>query len=230
MFIGHPAVALASKRLAPRTSLGMLFAAAMLLDLLWPFLLLGGIETVKIDPARNPFLRLDFTSYPISHSLLTACGWGVLFGVAYFAWTRYGRGAVVVGILVVSHWVLDWVTHVPDLPLYPNGPRAGLGLWHSAAGTIMVESALFAAGVLVYVRTTHARDRTGSWAFWSLIAFLVLLYAGSVAGPAPPSVPAIAWSDLGSVILLVWAAWADLHRNVIGPGLSSSTTAGAGHS
>lgn len=134
MFIGHYALALAAKRVAPRTSLGTLFAAATLADLLWPVFLLAGWEQTRIVPGPNPFLILSFDSYPISHSLLTLIGWGALCALLYRMRTGYARGAVLVALLVLSHWVLDFVTHSPDMPLYPGGRRVGLGLWNSVTG------------------------------------------------------------------------------------------------
>src|SRR6266498_3662872 len=137
MFIGHYAVALAAKRAAPKTSLGTLFAAAQLADLLWPPLLLAGWERSGIVPGPNPFLTLSLQSIPISHSLLALIGWGLLFGLLYRVRTGYGRGALVVALLVVSHWLLDFVTHRPDMPLYPGGRLVGLGLWNSEAATVI---------------------------------------------------------------------------------------------
>ncbi len=119
MFIGHFAVGLASKRAAPRASLGVLMAAPNLLDLLWPIFLLLGWEQVRIEPGNTAFTPLDFVSYPISHSLVTACGWGALFALLYWARTRYTRGAVVIGLSVVSHWVLDFITHRPTCRSIP---------------------------------------------------------------------------------------------------------------
>ena len=72
---------------------------------------------------------------------------------------------VVVLALVVSHWVLDFITHTPDMPLYPGGPKFGLGLWNSIAGTMAIEAAMFAAGVWIYTQVTRPRDRIGRWAF-----------------------------------------------------------------
>src|SRR6266702_1654805 len=139
MFLGHFAVALAAKRAAPRTSLGTLLSAALWLDLLWPVLILFGTEQVRIDPGNTAFTPLDFESYPWSHGLLPVLGWSVAAAVFYRARTGYRRGAAVVGFLVFSHWVLDFVTHRPDLPLWPDGPRVGLGLWGSVAATLAVE-------------------------------------------------------------------------------------------
>lgn len=213
MFIGHYALALAAKRAAPRTSLGTLFAAASLADLLWPVFLLLGWEQAHIVPGPNPFLTLWLDSIPISHSLITLIGWGVLFAFLYRMRTGDGRGTLVVALLVVSHWVLDFVTHRPDMPLYPGGAPLGLGLWNSVAGTLIVEGVMFVAGLWLYVGATHARDRTGSYGFWTLIALLVLSYVGSLYSPPPPTLVAL---SIGGIIFgwlfVGWAAWADKHR------------------
>ncbi|HKB77028.1 MAG TPA: metal-dependent hydrolase [Myxococcales bacterium] len=213
MFIGHFAVAFAAKKVVPRTSLATLMAAAQLLDLIWPILVLLGIEMVRIDPgAPSPFLRLRFVHYPWTHSLLMAIVWGIAFSLAYRARTGYGRGAAVLGALVVSHWVLDWVTHRPDLPLAPGfAPRVGLGLWTRPAATIAVEGLLFVAGVAVYARTTRSRDRAGTWGFWGFVAFLLVAYASSLAGD-PPSPQVVAGTALVGWALIPWIAWFDRHR------------------
>src|SRR6266566_1979663 len=150
MFIGHYALGFAAKRVAPGTSLGTLFVAPTLADLLWPVFLLLGWERVTLTPATDPFLNLTFDSYPISHSLLTLIAWGVLFALLYYMRTRYRAGAIAVALLVVSHWVLDYITHRPDMPLAPGGPKVGLGLWNSVAGTVAVEAVMFVAGIAVY--------------------------------------------------------------------------------
>src|SRR5258705_1950593 len=127
MFIGHFAVGLAAKRVAPRTSLGTLTLAAVFLDALWPVFLLLGVERAELNPGSNSFLFLNFSYYPISHSLILALVWSALFGFVYLSRTKYAGGALVVGLLVLSHWILDYIVHVPDLPLWPGGPRVGLG-------------------------------------------------------------------------------------------------------
>jgi membrane-bound metal-dependent hydrolase YbcI (DUF457 family) len=219
MFIGHFAVAFGAKRVVPRTSVATLMAAAQLLDLIWPILVLLGIETVRIDPAApSPFLKLRFVHYPWTHSLLMAVVWGVAFALAYRAKTGYARGAAVVGALVVSHWVLDWIVHRPDLQLAPGvDTRVGLGLWTFPAATIAVEGLLFIAGVTVYARTTRPRDRAGTWAFWGFVALLLLAYASTIAGGAPPSPQAVAAGALVGWILIPWIAWFDRHREVVAP-------------
>jgi hypothetical protein len=130
----------------------------------------------------------------------------------YGAIRRYRVGAIVAGLAVVSHWVLDFLVHRPDLPLTPGGTRVGLGLWDSLAATLTVELAIFAGGVWLYVRTTRARDRIGSIAWWALVAFLALIYAGNLFGPPPPSVDAIAWAGQAQWLLVAWGYWVDRHR------------------
>jgi hypothetical protein len=216
MFIGHFAVGLAAKRVAPRTSLAALFAAAQLIDLVWPILLLAGAERVRIDPGNTAFTPLDFESYPWTHSLLMVVVWAALFALVYWRRTGEARGAGVLAALVVSHWVLDFVTHRPDLPLAPGGVKVGLGLWNSVPASLAVEGGLFVAGVAVYLVTTRARNRSGSIALWSLLAFLVVVYAGNVLGPPPPSASAIGVVGLAMWLFLPWAAWIDRNREVVG--------------
>ncbi len=213
MFIGHFGLALAAKKAAPRTSLGTTFLASEWIDGLWPIFLLLGIETVKIAPGDTAFTPLEFTSYPYSHSLLMVGVWGLLLGLAYFAIRRSRRGALVVGLLVVSHWVLDWITHRPDLPLLPGGAaREGLGLWNSVIGTLIIESAIFLIGLVIYLRSTRALDRVGSLAFWALVVVLVGAYLASVFGTPPPNEKALAWTALSGWLFPVWGWWIDRHR------------------
>jgi membrane-bound metal-dependent hydrolase YbcI (DUF457 family) len=215
VFIGHFAVAFAAKRAAPRTSLGATFVAAQLADMLWPIFLLIGVEQVRIAPGPNPFLNLVFTSYPWSHSLLMELVWGALLGGLYFAFTRNGRGALVLALLVPSHWLLDLIVHVPDLPLYPGASgRLGFGLWRNPVATMVIELTLFAIGVGIYIASTCARDRVGRFRLLTLVAFLLVLYAASTLSPPPPSVTALAWGAMIGWPLTLWPWWVDRHRDV----------------
>ena len=206
MFIGHHAVAFAAKPFAPRVGLGTLFAAAMLADLVWPILLLLGFEHVRIAPGITAFTPLDFYDYPITHSLVAALGWAIAFALVV------RRHTLVVGAVVLSHWVLDFVTHRPDLPLWPGGPKVGLGLWHSIPATIAVEVPLFVLGLVLYLRATRARDRIGSIALWALVAFLAVVYVGNFTSPPPPDVKAIGWVGLAQWLFVPWGWWIDRHR------------------
>ncbi len=216
MFIGHYALGLAAKRIASRTSLGTLFLAPSLADLLWPVFLLLGWERVRVTGGANPFLTLTFDAYPLSHSLLTLIGWGVVLAVLYRWRSGDARAATVVALLVVSHWVLDFVTHVPDMPLYPGGPTVGLGLWNSVAGTVIIEGSMFVAGAWIYVTTTRARDAVGRYALWALLAFLLVSYVASLFTGPPPTLQAIEFGGIVFGWLFVgWAAWADRHREAV---------------
>jgi membrane-bound metal-dependent hydrolase YbcI (DUF457 family) len=214
MFVGHFGVALAAKRLAPRASLGILLAAALLLDLAWPVLVLAGVERVRIDPGNTAFTPLDFAHYPWSHSALAAALWSAAFALVLWAAARDRAAAITAGLLVASHWVLDLVSHRPDLPLWPGGPKVGLGLWGSVPATLAVEGAIFAGGVWLYVAVTRARDGIGRWALAGLVALLALLYLSDrLGGPPPPGPEVVAWVGVAAgVVFLPWAAWADRHR------------------
>lgn len=194
-------------------SLGSLFLAAQLLDLAWPTLLLVGVERVRIAPGVTAVTPLDFEHYPVTHSLAGAALWGLGLALLYALLTRYRRGAWVLFVLVISHWVLDLVVHRPDLPLYPGSAKVGLGLWNSVPGTLAIEFSILFLGVLLYLRTTRALDRIGAWGFWSLVAFLAIVQLGNVFGPPPPSVAAIAWVGQAQWLLVLWGYWIDRHRS-----------------
>ena len=214
MFIGHFALAFAAKRAAPAVSLGTLFLACQFADLLWPNLVLLGIEHLAIAPGITAVTPLDFQSYPYSHSLLALVIWGALAAVLYKAI----RGATPVALLViaglvVSHWVLDVISHRPDMPItIGSDTRLGLGLWNSRPATILVELAMLVAGLVFYVRTTKPRDRTGMFALPGLVLFLLVINVANIFGPPPPSAGAVAWSVQAVWLLVAWGYWIDRHR------------------
>lgn len=214
MFLGHYALGLAAKKVAPRASLGVLIAAPILLDLIWPILLLIHWERVSIEPNPNPFLRLDFISYPISHGLISVIGWSTLFAALYFGVTRYAMGAIVIWAGVASHWLLDFFVHRRDLPLYAGSRLLGLGLWNQRGLTIAIESAMFFIALWTYQRQTRAKDRVGQYAFWGFALLLILVYGAAAFGPPPPSVRAVAIVTLFTWLLVPWAWWFDHHREL----------------
>jgi hypothetical protein len=216
MFIGHYAVALAAKKVAPKVSLGTLFLSVQLLDLLWPLFLLLGPEHVRIDPGNTAFTPLDLYDYPISHSLLTVLGWSLGFALIYYFTRRYPRGAWILGFGVLSHWVLDFITHRPDMPISPGAKiYVGLGLWNSIVGTILVEGALFVVGVVLYARSTIAVDRTGRYAFWALIGFFALGWIVNMLSPPPPNETMLAIGGLVFWLIVPWGFWIDRHRKSV---------------
>lgn len=215
MFVGHFAVGLAAKRYAPRVSLGTLFLACQALDLIWPPLVLAGVEKVRVDHAATAFTPFDFIHYPWSHSLLMTLIWSAVA----FAITRLLRftnldAAIVAGV-VFSHWLLDVITHRPDMPIAFGETKIGLGLWQSVPATLVVELGLFFSAALIYTRVTKPEDRIGRIAFWSLVAFLLAAYGANAFAPKPPAdlpASAIAGPALSMWLLVVWAHWADKHR------------------
>jgi len=217
MFIGHYAVALAAKRVAPNTSLGVLFAATQLPDLVWPVCVLFGLEQVSIVPGITAFNPLEFTYYPWSHSLLMVAVWGGAAGLAYFVWTHDRAGACTVSLLTVSHWVLDWFTHRPDLTLWPGtSPHVGFGLWQSVTGTIFVECTMYLAGSILYLCGTRARDGIGRFGLPALLVILAIFYAADRFVSPPPDATFLGWFALvGGLFPVVWASWADRHRKTI---------------
>jgi hypothetical protein len=203
MFLGHFALGFAAKRVAPTVSLGTLFLAAQWLDLVWPTLLLVGVERVVIDPSLPGLTPLAFVHYPYTHSLLGAALLATALGSVHFLLRRDGRAALVIGALVVSHWLLDLVVHRADLPLLlDGGPRLGFGLWEFPLLAIAIELALFCAGVLLYLRATTL-SRAARIGLAALVAFLLIVYAANLFGPPPPSVQAIAWAGQAQWLLVL---------------------------
>jgi membrane-bound metal-dependent hydrolase YbcI (DUF457 family) len=214
MFLGHFAVALAAKKAAPATSLGTTIAAAQFADLLWPVLVLAGVEQVVVEPGNTAVTPLDFVHYPYSHSLVALAAWGIAFGIVYALARKGGvRACLVIGLLVVSHWFLDVLVHRPDMPVtLSEHTKLGLGLWNSVPITVAIELLAFGAGVALYVRTTRPLDKTGRYALAGLVAFLVAIFLASVFGPPPPSAQAVAWTGVSMWLLVAWGAWIDRHR------------------
>ncbi len=216
MFLGHYGVAFALKRAEPKVSLGTLFLAVQLADLLWGCFLLLGWEHVRIIPdaiGRTPF---DFYDYPLSHSLLGGLLWGIVLGAIYYSWptrdtSRHWQAAALVGAAVVSHWPLDVLVHAPDLPLAgQDSPKLGLGLWGHPTAAMILELVTLAAGLAVYVAMRSRRHPVRALRIGFVVALLVAVYLASEFSPPPPSVTMVALADI--VFLLVMAAlgaWAD---------------------
>jgi hypothetical protein len=216
MFIGHFAVAFGAKKYAPRVSLGVLFLACQLADIIWPNLVLLGIEKVEVEPGITGITPLNFLYYPWSHSLVAMLLWSIIFAVLYVVLRRAGtRAAIVIGVVALSHWVLDVLTHRPDMPVTLNSPvRLGAGLWNVPVLAVTLELVMFALGVWLYLRHTRAINRKGSIGLWALVSFLLLVYAASLFGPPPPSATAVAWSAQALWLVIIWGFWVDRNRTV----------------
>jgi membrane-bound metal-dependent hydrolase YbcI (DUF457 family) len=212
MFVGHFGVGFAAKRVAPRVSMGTLLVSVQWADLIWPLLLLAGVEHVRIVPGLMAASALEFIDYPVSHSLVALAGWGILLGSAVLLSRRDIRAAAVVFAGVVSHWFLDVLMHRADVPVGLRGPYVGLGLWNSVPATLLVEGGLYAAGITIYLRSTRPTDRIGSWSFGILVALLAALWVAALFGPPPPDTKTLALSGLSGWLLVPWAYWIDRHR------------------
>ena len=194
MFVGHYGVSFAAKNAEPSIPVWVLFIAVQLLDVLWaPFILLG-IEKVRIVPGITASNPLDLYYMPYTHSLVAAIGWSVAAAAVYSFVTRGTpkRAASVIAVAVFSHWVCDFLVHRPDLPLYDNTAKVGLGLWNLPALALGLEAALLFAGMWLYFRLGSAR-RTAMLAF-GLIMLAIQIYV--FFGPPPPSDKAAAVTAL----------------------------------
>ena len=213
MFIGHYAVGFAGKSIDKRPSLGTMFLAVQWLDLLWPMLVLAGVEKFSIEPGNTVLTPLNFISYPWSHSMLMAMVWGLLFALVYYANSKHKKGSILLFVLVFSHWVLDWLTHRPDLQLSPfSETRTGLSLWDHKWLEICIETAVFLLGVWLYTKATKAKNKTGNWSFISLIAFLLIIHFMNTFGPPPTDIKMVTWSALAQWLLVAWGYWIDRNR------------------
>ncbi len=216
MFLGHYGVAFALKRAEPKVSLGTLFLAVQMVDLLWGVFLLTGWEHVRIDPGAPPLLALQFTDYPITHSLVGGVAWALVAMALYYSWptrdtSRHWEASGIVGAAVFSHYWLDVIVHVPDLTIAGEGtPALGLGLWRSLPATLAVELLVFGAGIAVYVLKRSRKRPVRAGRLAGLAIVLVALYLASLFGPPPPSIKAIAIADIAGLLLLaVFAGWVD---------------------
>ncbi|MCB2378840.1 metal-dependent hydrolase [Hymenobacter sp. BT635] len=223
MFIGHYGLAFGAKATKPQLSLGLLFMAVQLADLLWPTLLLLGLERVELQPSAGQ--AITFSHYPISHSLLMSVVWSLLLGLGYWVLRRDKPAALLLAFSVLSHWLLDAVVHGPDLPLYPgHSPLVGLGLWNNLLLSQVLEVPIFVAGLYMYLRRTQAINKTGRYALWSLVAFLVLVHFGNFFSPTPGSITELGWAGQLMWLPVLWAYWADRNRTVRTAGLAISET------
>lgn len=197
MFVGHYGVSFAAKTMDQRIPLWALFIAVQLLDVFWaPFVLLG-IEKVRIVPGITASSPLDLYYMPYTHSLVAAVLWSLAALLAYRLWRRVptdAPAALLMALAVFSHWVLDFVVHRPDLPLYDDTAKVGLGLWNRPVLAFALEAALLLGGMGLYLRGQHRGRAT-------LIAFGLLMLAiqGFIFfGPPPSSDRAVAMTAFAS--------------------------------
>ena len=197
--VGHFAVGFGAKRFAPKTSLGTLVLSAMLADLLGFAFVAFGIEHIGIQPGITRVNALNLYDFAWSHSLLMDLVWGGLLAGAYFLLRRYIRGAWIIFAAVLSHWVLDWLSHRPDMALAPGIHRYfGLGLYNSPLGLLLVEGGLWVAGIIIYCGRHAQKDLWETWRCGRLSSFS--RRSGCSASPALPRPASVSssWSIFSS--------------------------------
>jgi len=224
MFIAHFGAGLAAKGIDRKPSLGTLFLASQFIDLLWPLFLIIGIEKVSIDPGNTVVTPLNFYYYPFSHSLMGVIFWSILFGGIYYLLKKRLKTSLILGVLVLSHWVLDLLVHRPDLPLTTsNEYMLGLSGWNSIVITLLLEFGIFFAGAYLYLKYTNSTNRKGTVLIWSLLIFLVIIYLTNILGPPPPEAEAIGYVGLSQWLIVGWGYWADRNRSAVGVLVNTKT-------
>lgn len=209
MLVGHFAVGLTAKRIEPEISAGTLVLASMLADFLWCILMFAGIEHVQFKPGIGAANYIAASDIGISHSLLMDGLWAALLAGAYFLKRRSPRGAWVIFGVVLSHWLLDWISHRPDMPLSPGVHRYfGLGLWSSIPAALIVEGGFWVLAVILYARATHPKTRIGMYAYWTFVGVLTLAWYNNLAGPPPPNPQTVPLSSFVFFsVAVAWAYW-----------------------
>ncbi len=215
MFIGHYGVSFAAKAVKPALPLWLLFLAVQLVDVFWAIFVLLGIEKVRIVPGITATNPLDLYYMPYTHGLLTSLLWGgavVLICRLLPKINRWGTAAVV-GIAVFSHWLLDLIVHRPDLPLYENSMKVGMGLWNFPIIAFGVEILLLAVGTYFYLRKTKPLDNGGRYGFILFGLLMIAVQAVVFFGKPPTSDAEIAISALLSYFLFAGVAfWLERKR------------------
>ncbi len=216
MFIGHYGVGFAAKKIDDKPSLGTMFIASQFIDLLFPIFLLLGWEQVKIEPGITSINPLNFVYYPYSHSFIGVFVWAVLFGAVYYLIRRNHKMSLLLSGLVFSHWFLDLIVHIPDLPIAPwSSMKFGFGVWNSFVFSVLIEGLIFAGGAYLYIKSTRAKNKTGIFALWGLIIFLAVIYVMNLVSAPPPNAEAIAYVGFSQWIIIAWAYWIDKNREAV---------------
>jgi hypothetical protein len=218
MFVGHYGPSFAIKSLRPAIPVWQLFIAVQLVDVVWAVLVLFGVEKVRIVPGITASNPLDLYYMPYTHSLVAAIFWSVAAALVFWLLSRVTTrsAAVWIGVAVFSHWILDFIVHRPDLPLYDDTLKVGLGLWNYPVVALSLEAALLFGGMILYLRVTtpiNAIGRVGPPVFG---AVMLAIQSYIFFGPPPVSPAAAAITALVSYVLFaVLAEWLARQRTQI---------------
>lgn len=219
MFVGHYGVAFLAKAKAKELPLWQLFIAVQLVDVVWAPLVLLGIERARIVPGITKSLPLDLYYMPYTHSLIAACVWSTVVFLAYRALRPSGRrvAALVLGLAVFSHWVLDLLVHRPDLPLWDDTYKVGLGLWNYPLAAFLVEGGLLISGLVLYLRSSVAVAPGGAYGGWLFAVVLLITQAFVVIVQPLPSTTFAAVLFLASYVgLAATVHWVEPMRRAKG--------------
>lgn len=207
MFIGHfaPALVAATHPQAPR--LGILFAGAQLVDIGFAALLFSGAEAMRVVPGFTAMNPMDLYHMPFTHSLLGTAVWALGFGLIVGVMLRNSIAGALAGLVVLSHWFIDWLVHVPDLTLWGSAPKLGLGLWNHPAIAMPLELSLIGGAFWWLARAHRGMTRR----LWLLLMLLLAVQAFNWFGPQDSDYSAaIPATMLAAYALLIIAAiWAD---------------------
>ncbi|HEY9204435.1 MAG TPA: hypothetical protein VIO58_00825 [Candidatus Methanoperedens sp.] len=219
MFIGHYGIGFALKKVEPRLSLGLLIFGAIMLDILFGLFLLAGVEHARIVPGATIVSPFEFYDYPFSHSAAGAIVWATAGFLAYWLWPTGNRRsrmrpAFVLAAAIFSHFILDVISHSPDMTLFGNNsPELGLSLWNSLAATIIVELGILFMGIVLYRNATHSISPSGKYGLVLIVLILLVLYIGNIFGPPPPDMISVGViTTAGQLLLVALAFWVDRNR------------------
>ncbi|HEX4169410.1 MAG TPA: hypothetical protein VHZ55_28445 [Bryobacteraceae bacterium] len=209
MLVGHFAVGLVAKRCEPKVSLGTFVLAALLADLLWCLFLIVGLEHVRFKAGNGVASYMTAENIELSHSLAMDGLWAASFAGIYFLRRRSAVGAGILFFVVLSHWLLDFLSHGPDMPLIPGFQKyLGLNLWASIPASLVVEGGIWIVAVILFARVTRPRNSLGVYLYWVVVVVLTLTWYNNLAGPPPRSPQAAPFASLVFFSLAVaWAYW-----------------------
>jgi hypothetical protein len=205
MFVGHYGVSLAAKRLRPSVPLWVWFIASQWMDVVWSILVLLGIERVRIVPGFTQANAYDLYYMPYTHSLDGSIVLSVALGavVSLFVSKKRASTFLLVAAASFSHWVLDLVVHVPDLPLYDNSDKVGFGLWRHVMVSFPLELILLGLGAWFYARRIAFVRTSGRYVLCGFVALLAAAQVYLNFGP-PPSSP----QAMGVMTITIYAVFA----------------------
>lgn len=215
MFIGHFAPALIAAAQPRSLRLGPMFVAAQLVDIAFAVFVLGGVEAMRITTGTTVMNPMDLYHMPYTHSLLGSVEWALGFAALVFIVTRRWEAAVLSGIVVLSHWMLDLLVHTRDLGLIGDLPKVGFGLWNYPLVAIPLEVGLITGAFVYYVRRTR-QEGGGRHRMIVLAAVLALFQAINWFGPQESAMSyRVPLTMLAAYAVLIGVAWWAGHKRIL---------------